>query len=205
MAGSDRVDAWFTSWVVGHLERIPRDNWPAIGSEYWETVKAVFVRHGVQEVVATQASRMLAEAPPAYLDRHIEALLKRIREVWASSEVVADAPDERDAAKRASRDCDDCGGEGLTARYRKLSAGKAGADGRPLADRLIFYCRCPMGRWIERTHRTGNAEAKDSHKRIPDLAAHPWLWGWEYRFPPCTPESAIPREARYFPEDDRPF
>jgi hypothetical protein len=89
-------------------------------------------------------------------------------------------PDGREAALAASRECEDCHGQGLTVRYRQLSADPTGFV-RP---EVVCYCRCAMGRWVERTHREKSPELR---KRIINLDDNLWLEGEEYRRAPERP------------------
>lgn len=164
------VDSWFRRFAERHVERVPREDWPAPGSEFWAVVKAALVRHGVEEYVADEASRIMAEGEPVFPDRFVAALLATVRQVWKSSEVaVAGEGGGRESAERASRDCDDCGGRGLATRFRHESR----APGRPEA--VVFYCLCPFGRWVENAHRTGDESSREARRRIPDLADVPEL------------------------------
>lgn len=194
-----KVEEWFPTFAVRLIERIPRPDWPVSGSEYWDTLKESFVRHGVQEAEADQATSLLAEEPPKYVSQFIHEILAKVRALWASNQVTPEAPNEREAAARLSADCDDCGGGvGLTVRFRKASRGGVDSQGRPLPDRVVFYCRCALGRWVERNHRTRSPEIR---QRIHDLQDHPGLWGHEYRHAPggtvLTPADAQPSEAPF--------
>jgi hypothetical protein len=187
MATSD----WAPAFFGRHTERIPRADWPDSG-EFWETFQRALVRNGVTEGVADEASRLMAEHPTPFLDRHIEAFLDQVRAVWKLSEIATDTdPATREGAERLSRGCPDCGGMGLTTRYRHAGVGQPRPDGRPLDPTITLYCTCSMGRWIERTHREKDPEVR---RRIADLAEHrslrlgPVSWCREpdnaHRYPP---------------------
>ncbi len=170
-----QVESWFWSFVTRHMERVPRADWPSVDGEYWPTFRSELITSGVTEDVAHAASRKLVPRPFGHMDGHIKAFLEQVKAVWTESEV---APDDRDAAEKSSRDCSDCHGNGLTFRRRRLSAG------HPHGDRVVFYCRCAFGRWLERAHREGHESAREARRRIHDLADHPFLWGDEYRYTP---------------------
>jgi hypothetical protein len=144
----------------------------------------VLISRGVNEMVADAASVGLMENPPQFLDGHIKAFMKVVKEVWQRSEVPVDAPSEREAAERLSKHCDDCRGVGITTRFRRHSRGVTDANGKPRSDAVQFYCRCAMGRWVEQSHRLN---AKDIRRRFYDLEDHAWLWGDEYRYPADAP------------------
>jgi hypothetical protein len=82
--------------------------------------------------------------------------------------------DDRDALARLCRECE-CSGTGYAYRYRT-------DPGPSLAARsVVLYCSCPMGRWLERTHREGSPFVR---RRIPDLCDYRWLDQDRYRAPP---------------------
>jgi hypothetical protein len=175
------IETWFWDFLERHLERIPRGDWPPIGSEFWETHLRAFEKHGVSDAVAEDASKILAESPPPYIDRHLETFLRAVRSVWAASEVASTAPAEREAAERFSRTCDDCGGKtGIAVRYRRKSLGQVDSKGRPVIPAVQFYCRCSMGRWLQKHHQQ---HAPEIHALFLDLQKYPDLWGYEYRRP----------------------
>ncbi len=81
---------------------------------------------------------------------------------------------ERSSAEQASRGCRHCGGQGLATVYDPNYDGAAiittvYPDGshRKRPGRVMAYCICLLGRWIENNHRQ---HAGDVHKRTPDFA-----------------------------------
>jgi hypothetical protein len=190
-----KVESWFDRWAARHVERHPHPDWPPPDSEFWGTFKQVFIKHGVSEDVADEASRALAEDPPAHLSGHLSALLKAVRAAWDARRRAQQggAPDDRREAELASRNCDDCGGVGVTHRWRRKSVGGVDSEGRPLLPYILLYCRCPMGRWVEQRHREDSPEIR---RRLYDLDDHPWLWGEEYRDPPAPAEVEAAVAAR---------
>ncbi len=165
-----KVETWFLRFIGTLIEVLPRADWPSPDSEFWESYRRAFVRHGVTETVLTEAVQLLAEEPPSFLDRMLPELLAKVKTVWKNSEL----PDSvevgsLEAAKLRSRDCIDCYGMGFATRFRHASKVK----GKPTS--VVFYCMCPMGRALESSHRTGTEKVRDAHARIPDLADHPKL------------------------------
>lgn len=192
------TDDWYPDWIAAHTGRFPRGDWPDSGAEFWDTLRHVFVTKGVTREVADAASKLLFEDPPQFATDHPKALLVKIREVWKTAPAEVAAFNDRDSAYRASRDCDDCRGDGLTLRWRWRSLGTVDSQGRPHLPFVMLYCTCPMGRFAEKVHR---AKAPEIRKRIYDLADYPWLRGHEYRRPhdgpPPEPPATTQPDAWY--------
>lgn len=192
-----KVDDWFWPWCPRMMARLPRADWPLDDSEYWESFRSICVKHGVTEAVADAASVAMMEAPCPFPDQFVAAFVAAVKAVWASSEIVPDGLTDRESAALAAkalnggRPCDDCHGQGFATRYRRDSLGRTDAGGRPVPPAVVFYCICPVGRWVERSHRGGNEEARAVRKRIPDLADFPALRDW-FRSPPGSEGYAGP-------------
>lgn len=169
-----RVDAWFYPFVKRHMERMPRNDYAPPGSEFWETIKHAFIKKGVTETVADEASRNLVMTGTVFPDNLCRALLEQVELVWACSEVAPDVGDDRKAAEDASRSCEDCQGNGFAIRWRQHPE-----EGKP--HHMYFYCWCALGRWIERNHREKQPQTR---KRFHDLLDYPQLRGEQYRQPP---------------------
>src|SRR5262245_43604454 len=169
------VHDWFDGWVETLIQTFPRKDWPAPGQPFWEAMSAAFVRAGVTHEVATKAAQQLLESGAFHhRDQFIPAVLAQAKAIF-HARAPAETPDSRDAALAAAKDCTDCGGEsGQTYRYWSVSQGKHITHG------ILFYCRCAMGRWVERQHRD---KAPDMRRKSYDLADYPELWGEEYRDP----------------------
>jgi hypothetical protein len=163
----ERVDSWLNAFIVRHVARIPRENWPAVNSDYWRGFKAAMVRHGVTEAVAEAASLAMMESPPEYLNGHLPAFLAFCRAEWAAGRAVLEAPTDREAAERLSRDCPNCGRNGWAIRESVILK-----SGRVLLPGSL-YCICPLGRFFERDHRE---RAPDVRRRGLDLRDYPELW-----------------------------
>lgn len=193
------VAHWFYVWLDRHFDRFPRGDWPGADEkpEFYRGWLGNFVMRGVTEDVADEASERLMGEPPEFVGQHIPALLAMAAIIFRErAEANRDHPaDSREAALLASRDCDDCLGMGLTLRYRRLSRGECDARGMPKPDHITCYCLCPMGRWVEKSHREGDEASRDIRKRIYDLREHPWLHGHEYRRPVVDPlpEPVVPK------------
>jgi hypothetical protein len=188
---SNRVDDWFwTRFIPLLLARLPRADWPLDDSEFWEGMRQVFVKHGITEPVAADACLAMMESPAPFPDQFVAAFLATVKLVWARSEVTPGGLNDRDSAVQAMRaqfngsDCNDCQGQGFATRYRRKSLGALDVKERPVAPHVTFYCRCPVGRWVERRHREGSDDSRAVRKRIPDLDDYPELWGDEFRGPP---------------------
>lgn len=191
-----QVVDWFWEWAGRHKKRFPRGDWPPFEDVFWAELLRLFVARGVAEEVAEEASQILFESPPKFPDAHPGALLARAREIWKARPPEFAAANDRDAAHHASRECDDCRGEGVTLRYRRRSRGTPGRDGRPVQPTVTCYCTCPMGRWVEKAHRE---RSPDVRKRHHDLADFPWLRGHEYRRPGDGPAPDPPAATQ--PDD----
>ena len=168
------VKDWFADWLLRHQAIHRRDDWhDPRHSPLLETWQRSFVTHGLTEEVADEATDRLAEDPPAHVSDHLPKLLAAARAIFRrnSAESRGAEPDSREAAAEASRDCADCAGQGLATRYRRHR--DRDANGRPRnPEAIVAYCRCELGRWIAANHRR---EAPEVARRIPDLAASPWL------------------------------
>lgn len=185
------VHEWFGDWFDRHKQRHPRADWPTPeeSPEFFRGWTALFVRAGVTEGEADEASGLLMAAPPRFAGEHPQATVDTARIVRARRDADDRPPDLscRESAEAASRDCDDCGGRtGLASRYRRHSRGTADARGHARPEVVVFHCRCALGRWVKAAH----ARQPELSGRIPDLADHPFLWGHEYRSRPDTP--AVP-------------
>lgn len=188
-----RVENWFGDWFDRHAQRHPRADWPRVDQkpEFYRGWIGNFVLHGVAEDVADEASVRLMADPPAHLGDHPKATLDLAKAIYRERTAAgkASTPGSREEADRASRECEDCGGHGLTVRWRKYSAGTIDEHGKVRQPQINLYCRCSLGRWLMANHRE---TAPEILRRIHDLQAHPWLWGPEYREPPgdLVPEPA---------------
>lgn len=184
------VRDWFPAWCDRHMERHPRDDWPRPDEKpgFWSGWAANFTLHGVTEDVAEAASIRMQADPPEFPEAHLSRLVYHARAVWRERAESGRSPggdDSIDAARHASATCPDCGGQGLTLRYRRRSLGTADSTGRTVAPSITLYCLCPLGRHIERNHRETCPEIR---RRLYDLADYPWLHGDEYRSPPTRAE-----------------
>lgn len=186
-----KVSEWFSGFVDRHVKRHPRADWPspADAPEFFAGWQGNFVLHGVTEDVADEASTQLMADPPRFLGEHVPALLNEARKLFRerAESGQGQATDSREAAILASRDCPDCGGHGLTTRFRHKSA----SDGKGPSIKL--YCLCPSGRWLENNHAR---HAPDVRRRMYDLAEHPWL-----QLRP-VPWSSAPDNAFRYPPDE---
>jgi hypothetical protein len=179
------ISDWFDDWLARALAvfadgRLP-DSESETGVDFYSSWRNNFVLNGVtdRDVADAMADRVAA-APRRGGADYLPLLLDAARAIYRERAERGDGhdPNSREAAERASKGCDDCGGAGLTVRWRHKSA----APGVPPT--ITLYCRCPMGRWIERDHRERHPDVR---RRVHDLADYPWLWGEEYRTPQLDP------------------
>src|SRR5690606_11433000 len=147
------VADWFVEFCVSVTEAIPRSDWPEIGNLYWQVMERALVRDGVRHGAANRALYTLSEAPPKYLEEIRTGLINLAR-TYQTQEANAQATDgaemDRDAAAECSRDCEECGGTGLTTRA---------IHSRKWDRRMRVGCichLCPMGRWVARQHAEGS-------------------------------------------------
>lgn len=151
------VDPWFVEFTIRLKDRIRRTDFPPPASEWWETLRKALIISGATEDIADAASERLAMQGISYLDAIIPELKKLIGVIFRERERAGDgiSPDSREGAEAESRGCPDCGGQGLTIRFRHTP------DAKP--ESVACYCVCPMGRWIEK-------KSTDVHHRTIDLA-----------------------------------
>jgi hypothetical protein len=178
------VRQWFPAWSERHMARHPSEHWPDTGSEFWAGFMGNLVLHGVDESAADEASmRMMADfqVHPA---GHLPKLMEHVRAIWKERPRDDAKPTEGlDAARRASVDCEDCQGNGLTLRWRRRSIGDVDSQGHVVGPTITLYCLCPAGRAMERE------DAPEIRRRLYDLADHPWLHD-DYKTPPTPAELA---------------
>jgi hypothetical protein len=177
-----RVDDWFARFVTRHVQRFPRPDWPDEASEFWISLKRMFVRNAVSEREADAASEALVESPPAHLDRHAPDLIAKVRESWKASRQGADPADPQ-ALKAESRGCEHCGGAGSATVFRPtprpscprcggplppdhLACPKCEPRARRVPRTVAAHCVCPYGRWVRSRLA---ASDPDVCRRCPDL------------------------------------
>lgn len=143
----------------------------------------------------------VATDPPMFLGDVLQSLKTHIGNICRERHKAGngDPGSSRDAAADASRDCLDCAGNGITARYRH--------DPDAIPKTLSLFCLCALGRWMEKAIRE---KSPDVHRRMLDLARYPFLkldrvsWTSDgsldnrYRYPPEAWDSEAER-PRDFP------
>lgn len=172
-----KVDDWFFLFMQKHMARHPREDWPdhttTAGEQFWVGWRSLFVKHGITEAIADEASTILMADPPKFVADHPPAMVKLCQRLFREAQAAGGGDlTAREGALVASRDCWDCQGQGLTIRYRH----KSGEPGRRT---ITLYCLCPYGRFLERSHA---ASSPDVRRRIYDLADYSWLQGQDCRF-----------------------
>jgi hypothetical protein len=190
-----KVETWFEGFVARHVERIPRDDWRPPDSEYWNTWRSAFVRHGVMPDIAEESSRQLAEEAPKFPDQQLPALLEKIRMRMRMNAAQADPNHDRGEAERLSFSCSDCAGQGLTYRWVPDRPGPCSQGS------TLLYCLCPMGRWLLRSHQANEASRHATNGKLLDLADHPELQGDgnPARYPYGFDHEAAARSTARFP------
>lgn len=151
--------------------------WPPPDDEYWGGAAAQIGRSGLEEADFIDAIAEMQVAPPK-LEKVLPELLRLAKIAHVNR--GHNRPDDLTNAEAwsRSRDCADCRGMGLATRYRRNSAGKLDAQGRPVAPSITLYCRCALGRWLKATHK------RNCILPFADLEENVFLWGEEYRTPP---------------------
>jgi hypothetical protein len=161
-----KVEHWIGGFIIRHVQRIPREDWPDVDSAFWDSWRSALVRHGVTEPVADAASEALAEDPPPYLDRQLPAFVQAVKRAWKAGGPSAPPPDDRAAAVAASRDCPGCSGSGYGS---AVDAARTKSTGHEVRVACLCPCACPMSRWVERQLAQSDA---DTLRRLK--SAGPW-------------------------------
>lgn len=166
------LESWFPTWLKVHLKLHKHTGLPDPASEEGKVVYRVWARHfrdlEVTEAEAAEASERLYGLA-VHEARHFATLLEMIR-ASRSGRDLAVAEDPEVTARRQSRTCTECEGNGLALRYRQ----------KTIAAPLLLYCLCPLGRHLQRTGR-GPGDCRD-------LAEFAWLQGESgerFRRPPA--------------------
>lgn len=138
------VESWFPTFVVKLTDSIRRSDWPVPGAGWWDFLRSRLVHHGVRRDEAEAACSMLFDAPPGHIDHIWPELLAAVK-CHREARKPADSPDDRDAAKIASRDCPYCAGEGLLA----VTHSHGGDPEEHCPPTLTAVCVCSLGRWYK--------------------------------------------------------
>lgn len=170
------LDEWFPGFVRWHIGEVHKSNhWPAFDpgnmDGFWLAWHFNFRRRGITRSVAFEASLRMAGDRQHHPAEQLAVFLKTAKDVFRErgiEERADPAPDDRETAELQSKGCPNCGGAGITAKWRKKSIDEHIGANRAVA----FYCLCPMGRWTEHNHRT---KAPEVRRRMLDLMDHPWL------------------------------
>lgn len=173
-----QVSEWFNDFMPAHMRNFLFYPWPVLGSPEYDSLESLwqraFVRNGMTIEVALEASaRMAEEALP--WEKHLPRLLEIGHEVFRemnASGALAE-PNSLEAAKACSADCHDCGGQGVTTRYRHRPSGDGTGRNAP-GFAMTCYCDCcAMGKLTARTHREKSPEVA---ARIADLSDAKWAF-----------------------------
>lgn len=162
------VDDWFYGWYLGHTARHPRHDWPDLdtdkGAVFYAGLRDLLVKKGVHDLdVATEASELMLDNPPKYLDQHGPALHAAAVQIFKAraADAAGNPIDDRESAAIASKACRYCDGIGLAVVW----ASKPDPE-KKIGETASAYCICALGRWAEANHRE---KSPDVRKRIPDL------------------------------------
>lgn len=197
-----KVDDWFGLFIMAHMARFPREDWPAEmsqdASEFFGAWRHQFVIKGLTEDVATRASLDLAGDPPRWKADHLPAILKAAAEVRRQLEPQSSAESPLEDARMASRDCPDCLGNGSAVRYvhpeilGKLKT--AAGNPVPIGGSVSIPCSCPLGRHVAR------GLAPEGRQPVPTVDRFPSLRRWEA--PWGSPSSdGLDNQFRYRPSE----
>jgi hypothetical protein len=142
---------WFPAWLGRHIGRHPLAGLPDMAKRplYYEQWRDDFVKYGVTEQAADDASKALVAAKYSK-NQHFNALLGMIRK----AKFAGGGP--REQAMADSKSCPECFGEGY-----------ASVTDRDTKYRFAAYCICPYGTW---RLRKAQREAKPGTAFI-DLAS----------------------------------
>lgn len=169
-----RVQDWFWQWVMEHRLRHPKEFLPDPETEegrvFFDAWRQAFVLKGISDfAVATEASIRLVGEPAQYQRDHFATLCRYAVDVYRlrNAEGNGTPADSREAAEAASKGCEHCGGQGLVPVYFRRAMTWEERRECHIPEHVAAYCVCPMGRWIEKTHREKSPEIR---KRTPDLA-----------------------------------
>lgn len=185
-----KTSDWFWTWIPRLIDRLPRADWPAPGSEYWDGMLAIFGKHRVTEDTADAATLAMMESPSPFPDQFIAAFLVQVKAARTLASGLD--PTSFEAASVASSTlrnglgCEYCDNGGQLCVYHPLPATRRG---RP--DRVAAHCVCPAGRWLRSRLMAGDAA---TCRKVVDLAdvlsgAAPWqifppgIAEWEDRIP----------------------
>lgn len=180
-----KVDDWFGLFIMSHMARFPREDWPAEmsqdASEFFGAWRHQFILKGLTEDVATRASLDLAGEPPRWKADHLPAILKAAAEVRRQLEPQTSAESPLEDARIASRDCPDCLGNGSAVRYvHPEILGKlvtVGGNEVPIGGSVAIPCSCPLGRHVARGLAPEGRPSPPTIDRYPTLRRWAAPWG----------------------------
>lgn len=79
--------SWIPRFFGRFVARIRRPDWPDPSEPFWDDFERMILELEPSEVVAEEATYLLAKNSPQYLSQVIKAFESAVRRVWASSEV----------------------------------------------------------------------------------------------------------------------
>jgi hypothetical protein len=136
------VESWYLKFQKSLLLRLPRADWPEVGSEFWDEFRHSLIRHGATEGDARGALSLLVEDPPKFVGELVPGFKKALQAVWKRSEVEDGRPvgGTFAEASAASRYCQNCDGGGQVVVFHQMVCRSVAA-----------YCECAAGKWLYAT------------------------------------------------------
>jgi hypothetical protein len=199
----------FHEWLEIHkarhtLTRLPSSE-GVTGKWYYGLWLKRFNEMGADVPALQEASEKLADEPPKQGKDHWPLLRGLVADVLRSRGLAVGDATTRETAEAASKECERCGGGGLTTVWHPEPAYELK---RP--ETVSATCACPMGRWVRR--RWAELKQDDLIRRTPDWTdvqngrsmwlaerpvdlARPYVLP-EHRWKPPPPRDARPPAAR---------
>jgi hypothetical protein len=174
----------FKAWLKHHQIACERGDWPTDGV-FYAAWKRRLDKIGCDLATACRASDRVAESPPSFVDKHLDAVCDAVIGIYRERDAAGERvdllttkaergeelnPGEVAELQKVARGCPSCSGTGLAVRFSVRNPGRS----------ATLHCRCLLGRWIRERHRK---TSPDVYRRTPDLADHPWLDAPEYGGP----------------------
>lgn len=206
------VTEWIYEFAQEHINRFNnwKTGWPRVkGADGKPTLDAIaffapwagmLAERGVNFDVARLASaEMSAKEQQLHPGKHIEKFMEYVETIWgrkAAEDKTGAAPQTREQAMAASRNCPECAGTGYAVRPWWHAA-------HDREYQVSMFCLCRYGEWLAENFAAkgeGAAEAtRDMKTRTRRLIQYPELWDHsverlrDSRWPICWPLNPVPR------------
>lgn len=167
------VENWFWSFIRKHIARSGRGDFPPVtnenGVEFFSNWRSAFIRHGLTEDDANQASSIVCERD-LFPGMHLQAILDAARDLRRLAE-MPNADRDIDSARKASWGCKHCGGNGWATFPVHLIYGE------PLPPRLerhgnsraALFCVCPLGRFFKSRNDSASPDKQAKAGSLDDF------------------------------------